>query len=71
MERPFNKSWPPNNSSDILRTMKNKYVVIIQDNLTGVEQAVIRTKSEVKAMKKFLTFTIKEVYEVGNRVAKY
>jgi hypothetical protein len=51
--------------------MKNKYVVIIQDNLTGVVQAVIRTKSEVKAMKKFLTFTIKEVYEVGNRVAKY
>jgi hypothetical protein len=51
--------------------MKNKYVVIIQDNLTGVVRAVIRTKSEVKAMKKFLTFTIKEVYEVGNKVAKY
>ena len=62
---------PLNNSSDILRTMKNKYVVIIQDNITGVELIVIRTKSEVKAMKKFLTFTIKGVYEVGNKVAKY
>ena len=51
--------------------MKNKYVVIIQDNITGVELIVIRTKSEVKAMKKFLTFTIKGVYEVGNNVAKY
>ena len=48
--------------------MKNKYVVIIQDNLTGTEQSVIRTKSEVKAMKKFITFTIKKVYEVGNEV---
>jgi uncharacterized protein YbcI len=51
--------------------MKNKYIVVMQDNFTGAEQTVIRTKTEVRAMKKFITFTIKAVYKVGERVCKY
>jgi hypothetical protein len=51
--------------------MKNKYIVIIHDDLTGTENAVIRTKTEVKAMKTYTTFTIKAVYKVGEKVCKY
>ncbi len=51
--------------------MKNKYIVIIHDDLTGTEHAVIRTKTEVKAMKTYMTFTIQSVYKLGQKVCKY
>jgi len=51
--------------------MKNKYIVILLDNLTGTEKAVIRTKTQVKAMKHYMTFTIQAVYKVGEKVCKY
>ena len=51
--------------------MKNKYIVVIQDNFTGEKQTFIRTKTEVRAMKKFISFTIKAVYKVGEKVCKY
>lgn len=48
--------------------MKNKYVVVLKDDLTGEERVVIRTKSQVQVMKNWLTFSVLAIYRVGERV---
>ena len=71
MQKSVKKMLTVINSSAIINIMKNKYIVILLDNLTGTEKAVIRTKTQVKAMKHYMTFTIQAVYKVGEKVCKY